>query len=897
MTAGAITLIESIIPKSLGKTYRLTAKGLEKETAGELIEGQFKVESFSTVSELSAILQSIGHDSALCASVPRNGATDGRIVTKAALKDNPGALTRTKAAFGFDGAGVLVFDYDPPSKGTALSRDELWHLLCSSCPAIGDAGVLWWSSASSFIFRGVTELQGLRGQRFYVLMQDTSDTERFCDVLAKKLWLSGHGYITVSSSGSKLVRCVLDESMAQPARLDFAGGAVCHPPLVQRRGVPVVLSDGGFLDSRDALHDLTAEEEARYVALVEAAKAAKEPEAKAAREAWVTVRHGAEVTRLVEAGVPAAQAQDRAIKTLQSALAGVLMGDFSLTLADGSSVSVGQAMDAPERWHGAELKDPLEPEFQGFKTCAKLFLFGAACVHSFARGGRTFKLRRQPSRIYITKGRKAETASELLSVLERESDVFLRGNDAAMVNGADVRTLDRHALAHLLGSRVAFYSRGKDSDTPADLPGDVVEMLISIVPNMNSKDLKALALLPYARPDGTIVDRPGYDPRTGVYLHFDADDIPPVPAAPTAAEVIEALRAMWRPWSGYMFATDQDRGGMLSAICAAVCRPALDLCPGYFFDAPVQASGKTRCAGALGALIRNRRGGITPFVGGMGAEAEMAKKIVSMLRAAEGFVCIDNVVGRWSSPVLASLITDGAINERVLGSSTWYRGDARLFVTATGNNGEPDADLGRRFIRIRIDPRCERPQSRDFAFDPVERALSERMSIAWGVLVLIRAHRVAGAPVMGKGGAGFEQWSGLVRQAVLWAGAQGYTVAAGIGPVGDPAGSIMEGASLTDADTEAWGQVLAGIAGALPGEKFQARDVLRLYSQGASDDDSILVREGLGELLGGRGGELTAKRIGHALKNRRDRIVGGLVLRARGTDRLGTALWGVERPA
>jgi hypothetical protein len=40
----------------------------------------------------------------------------------------------------------------------------------------------------------------------------------------------------------------------------------------------------------------------------------------------------------------------------------------------------------------------------------------------------------------------------------------------------------------------------------------------------------------------------------------------------------------------------------------------------------------------------------------------MSKKIVSMLRAGEGFVCIDNIVGRWSSPVLASLVTDGAIN-------------------------------------------------------------------------------------------------------------------------------------------------------------------------------------------------------------------------------------------
>lgn len=276
MTAGTVAIIQSINPKSLGKTYRLTAKGLEKSTAGELVEGQFKVESFSTVGELSAVLQSIGHDSALCASVPRNGATSGRIVTKAALQDNPGAMTRTKADFGFAGAGVSIFDYDPPSKGKALSRSELWALLCDACPAIADAGVLWWSSGSSFIFSGDTELQGLRGQRFYVLMLDTSDTERFCDALGKKVWLAGRGYIAVSSSGSKLVRGVFDESMAQPARLDFAGGAVCHQPLEQRRGSPVVLSDGGWLDTRAALPDLTAEEEARYLALVEAAKAARE---------------------------------------------------------------------------------------------------------------------------------------------------------------------------------------------------------------------------------------------------------------------------------------------------------------------------------------------------------------------------------------------------------------------------------------------------------------------------------------------------------------------------------------------------------------------------------------------------------------------------------------------
>jgi hypothetical protein len=134
-----------------------------------------------------------------------------------------------------------------------------------------------------------------------------------------------------------------------------------------------------------------------------------------------------------------------------------------------------------------------------------------------------------------------------------------------------------------------------------------------------------------------------------------------------------------------------------------------------------------------------------------------------------------------------------------------------------------------------------------------------------------------------------------VRQAVLWAGAQGYTVAAGIGAVGDPAASIMEGAATDgDSEIEDWGQVLRGLAGAVGGDDFQARDVLRLHNQGegSGEDDLIMIREGLGSILGDRKA-MTTTRVGHALKNRRDRIVGGLVLRAQGKARDGAVLWRV----
>jgi hypothetical protein len=895
---GRLTVITSSTSQ-LGKTFALTPQGLKKTTQGELTKATYEVKAIATVPDLAALLAEMRTDQALMASLPKDGSTSGKIVTKAAAKDNPAALTRTKDCFGFpSSSGALVLDYDPPALGVALTRDELWRLVLTACPALAGAGVLWWSSASSHIFSGPTELQGLRGQRLYILCLDLSDTERFSSVLAKRLWLLGNGRIEVSKSGSKLVRSTFDLAMAESARLDYCGGAVVVPPLTQERGAPVALASGGFLDSRAALEDLTADEDRRYASLVADAKEAAEPLARATREAWTQARHGAEVSRLVVLGVAPQQAQERAAKTLSSALAGVLMGDFSVTLAGGATVTVADMMGARDKFERAECRDPLEPDYQGGKVCARVFLYGAtATLHSFAHGGRTFKLRRQPGRIYVTTGRSAELTDDLLHFLEGEADIFLAGNSAAVVNGGDVRNLDRAGLAHLLGTRAAFYRKGKDHDIPTDPPREAIEMLQSIIPTqMKARHLKALALLPYARPDGGLIVSPGYDERSGVYAHFDADALPgPIPGTPTPTQTVAALRTLFSPWAAFRFASAEDRGAMLAAVVTAVVRPALELAPGFFFDAPVQASGKTRAASALGALMRGRRSGVTAFVGGQGAEAEWNKLVGAMLRAGELFTCVDNVTGHWSSSVLSGLITSGVFEGRVLGASVQYRCEARLMITATGNNASLDADLGRRLVRVRIDPACERPQSRDFAWCPIDRALSERLAIAHAVLVLIRAYFAAGAPIIGRGSAGFEQWSALVRQPVMWAGEMGYTVAAGIGDVKDSATSITMGSVSTDPDIEAWAGVLRGLHSHKNGERFTARQVHDLYqhAEHAPDLGESMVREGIDSLLGDRK-QPSVVRIGHMLKNRRDRITGGLVLRHAGTDPANSTLWLIE---
>lgn len=397
------------------------------------------------------------------------------------------------------------------------------------------------------------------------------------------------------------------------------------------------------------------------------------------------------------------------------------------------------------------------------------------------------------------------------------------------------------------------------------------------------KKLTALCQLPFITSSGEIVSVPGFHEETGIYSHFNHDAIPPVPGAPTQDEIVGAIQTAMHPWSRYRFASPEDQGAMLAAIMTAICRPALCIAPGFFFDAPVQSSGKSKAAAALGALIKDQRAGITPFVGGPNAEAELSKKFVAMALLGEPFCLIDNVVGTWRSPVLAGLITEGQINERLLGGNQWFRGASRVMLTATGNNASLDHDLGRRLIRIRIDPGVECPQAREFSFDPVDMALITRLAIAHAVLVLVQAYQAAGSPTLGRGDVGFSEWNRLVRRVVLWVQAEGYAEAAGCGPLGDPAHSILEAASADDPDTEADRMLLISLHEKFGGEFFTAREAHTLYSTGQGD-----VFEALHAILKRR--DATTASVGRTLLNRRDKIVGGLVMRRTGENNQG-AVW------
>ena len=91
-----------------------------------------------------------------------------------------------------------------------------------------------------------------------------------------------------------------------------------------------------------------------------------------------------------------------------------------------------------------------------------------------------------------------------------------------------------------------------------------------------------------------------------------------------------------------------------------------------------------------------------------------------------------------------------------------------MLITANGNNLVIKGDLGRRTLVARLDPKVERPELQTFDYDPKADAKARRPELVAAVLTVLCAYHVAGRPDRPPPLANFENWSDLVRGALMW---------------------------------------------------------------------------------------------------------------------------------
>jgi hypothetical protein len=411
----ALTVIKSQKPEILSKTYHLDESGeLVKLTSAQMVAGHASVQSVEDLESFADLLVSLDYSDALVYGVPPSNSMDVMTRESWVKAGRPSdKCTRTNEHFSFRHApGWMFIDYDPHAGSRTLDKDELLQALNSAVPGLLSCGAVWFPSSSSHIFNGTEDLTGLKGQRLYIPIEDASDIQRVGKVIEARLFLAGHGRYDISKSGSLLSRCLIDCSVFQPSRLDFAAGASCEKPLKQKRGNPkIIQGDGkesGFLDSRKVITDLKRDEKKEFEKIRNSERAKQKHKADAIHKAWKEARAIEEATKESDGETPSPEAVERKKKMLSVAFGTeTLPADFILQVFENDKqvmVTVEDVLNDPERFDGCRTLDPFEPDYNGGQDCGVLYLdAGNEALHSYAHGGRRYKLDETESQTIVDK--------------------------------------------------------------------------------------------------------------------------------------------------------------------------------------------------------------------------------------------------------------------------------------------------------------------------------------------------------------------------------------------------------------------------------------------------------------------------------------------------------------
>ena len=272
-------------------------------------------------------------------------------------------------------------------------------------------------------------------------------------------------------------------------------------------------------------------------------------------------------------------------------------------------VSVGKILEDRNQYHGKLTKDPLEPDYDGGRWVGKLYLDNAyPNLFSFAHGGTNFRLVNKPAIVEIEDGHESEVIDNVLVVMRDTPTFFDFGDTLVEVNDKNkLKPIKENSLRYLLGKVIQFQRDGKPKNPPPTVCKSILEM------SRGLKPLEAVVTTPTLRPDGSVLDRKGYDETTGVLL-LTNETLISVPQNPTEAQAKAALILLMLPFKDFPFVSSLDQAVHLAAMLTVMIRSALPTAPGFAYDAPAKGSGKSLIASCIEVLATGEESSIWPAV-------------------------------------------------------------------------------------------------------------------------------------------------------------------------------------------------------------------------------------------------------------------------------------------
>lgn len=348
-----------------------------------------------------------------------------------------------------------------------------------------------------------------------------------------------------------------------------------------------------------------------------------------------------------------------------------------------------------------------------------------------------------------------------------------------------IMQIDRAALRNELNNMANFYAVKKVKGTEDDYelkdvppPKDLADQILALAPNKwPLSPLKSIVEAPMLRPDGSILNTPGYDQKTQLYyVPGPGMERCQIPENPTQEDAIAAMGRLKALFADFPFEGDADYANTLALLFTPFVRHAVkkDI-QMALVDATNAGTGKGLITIVVSIVATGKP--TTPMSAKQNDE-EWRKALLTELMQAPRIVIIDNIRGILESAALELMLTGGGINERILGQSKSAKARNEATWMATGNNLLIGGDLPRRCYRIRLISQTATPEERDdFTIKDLEQHVTDnRPQIVSDILTVARAWYVAGKPATKKvpNLGTFTDWAKTVGGMLEFAGVEGF---------------------------------------------------------------------------------------------------------------------------
>lgn len=274
--------------------------------------------------------------------------------------------------------------------------------------------------------------------------------------------------------------------------------------------------------------------------------------------------------------------------------------------------------------------------------------------------------------------------------------------------------------------------------------------------------------IPTMRPNGSIIKDRGYDATTQLWCCPDDKlKLPEISDRPSKKEAAAALKLLKELLAGFPLRAEIDLAVALAAIMTCVVRGAFPIAPMVLFLAHMAGTGKSYLVDVISTIVRGRP---CPVITASRNEEEMEKRIGSLLLESTPLISLDNLSFDLRSDVLCQMCTQQTVKVRILGKSETPDCEWRGTLFATGNNIRLVGDMTRRGLICNLDAGVERPELREFNFDPIEMVLKDQGKYIAAALTIARAYFVSGESVKCAKIGSYGAWSRFVREPLIWLG-------------------------------------------------------------------------------------------------------------------------------